>query len=161
MGAVMKEKPHILVVEDKAEFSDPLKAALEAKGFEVTVVTSGEEALEKLGLKAADYDIELDPELPGNLSDFQAITLDGNLAGELGGIEIAGMLEIAVVFEKSINSSSIPPILFASSDSLQEDAKMINGNIKKADGEPFMVEDTPLKVGDKQGKVDWMKNWLK
>ncbi|MEW6607581.1 MAG: response regulator [bacterium] len=45
---MMKEKTHILVVDDEWEIVEVIRTLLEVKGYEVTTAQSGKEALEKL-----------------------------------------------------------------------------------------------------------------
>ena len=56
----------ILVVEDEAKLADVLSKGLEKKGYAVDVLNNGEEALTRLSLHRADYDLViLDLMLPG------------------------------------------------------------------------------------------------
>jgi DNA-binding response OmpR family regulator len=55
----------VLVVEDEQHLSDGLRFNLEAEGYEVEVVETGEEALEKLSAASAFDVIILDVMLPG------------------------------------------------------------------------------------------------
>ncbi|HEX7651195.1 MAG TPA: response regulator transcription factor [Candidatus Paceibacterota bacterium] len=56
----------ILVVEDEAKLADILSKGLEKKGYAVDVLNNGEEALTRLSLHRADYDLViLDLMLPG------------------------------------------------------------------------------------------------
>jgi two-component system OmpR family response regulator len=56
----------ILVVEDEAKLADILSTGLEKKGYAVDVLGNGEEALTRLSLHRADYDLViLDLMLPG------------------------------------------------------------------------------------------------
>lgn len=56
----------ILVVEDEAKLADILSKGLEKKGYAVDVIGNGEEALTRLSLHRADYDLViLDLMLPG------------------------------------------------------------------------------------------------
>jgi DNA-binding response OmpR family regulator len=56
--------PRLLLVEDDARISEPLRAALSAEGFEVDAVTTGEEALALIGGEPPDL-VLLDLTLPG------------------------------------------------------------------------------------------------
>jgi DNA-binding response OmpR family regulator len=56
----------ILIVEDERHLADGLRFNLEAEGYEVEVVETGEEALLRLDSRAADYSVVLlDVMLPG------------------------------------------------------------------------------------------------
>ena len=56
----------VLVVEDERHLADGLRFNLEAEGYQVQVVDTGEEALELFSSEAADFDVMvLDVMLPG------------------------------------------------------------------------------------------------
>ena len=63
-----------LVVEDEQHLADGLRFNLEAEGYEVDVVDTGEAALERLTADEADYDVViLDVMLPG-IDGFEVMT---------------------------------------------------------------------------------------
>jgi DNA-binding response OmpR family regulator len=64
MPAVQPQPARVLVVDDEARISRAMRRALQLSGFEVTAVSSGEEALATLA--AAPYDVMLlDLRMPG------------------------------------------------------------------------------------------------
>lgn len=65
-------KPHILVVEDTASISEVMKIKFAASGFEVEVVTDGEQALESL--KASRFDLVLLDLIMPKLDGFGVLT---------------------------------------------------------------------------------------
>ena len=64
----------VLVVEDEQHLSDGLRFNLEAEGYQVDIVETGEEALEKLSADSSAFDVVvLDVMLPGR-DGFEVIT---------------------------------------------------------------------------------------
>src|ERR1700743_1166033 len=62
----VKQLSRILVVEDEQHLADGLRFNLEAEGYQVSVVDSGEGALEKLAGEPRGFDVMvLDVMLPG------------------------------------------------------------------------------------------------
>src|ERR1035441_1279024 len=61
---IMDQKPHILMIEDHQDTADMVKSTLEVYGYEVTIVSAGEEGMKVLrGTKVVDLVI-LDYMLP-------------------------------------------------------------------------------------------------
>jgi len=58
------QKIKILLVDDEEEFTGMLSQRLEARGFEVTTASSGDQALERVGERDVDVVI-LDVQMPG------------------------------------------------------------------------------------------------
>jgi two-component system alkaline phosphatase synthesis response regulator PhoP len=68
---------NILVVEDEAHLAEGLRFNLEAEGYQVEVVDTGEAALELFDGKKPDYDVVvLDVMLPGK-DGFEVISEAG------------------------------------------------------------------------------------
>lgn len=66
-------KPRILIVEDERHLADGLSFNLEAEGYRVDVVETGEAALERLGAGSAFDVVVLDAMLPGQ-DGFTVVT---------------------------------------------------------------------------------------
>src|SRR5437870_12575240 len=64
IGAMMKRKARVLVVDDEIEIVRALQRSLTGHGYEVLAVGSGEEALEAIGQRVHDLML-LDLALPG------------------------------------------------------------------------------------------------
>jgi len=62
-GSLMKQTPHILLVDDEIRFGETLKQILSFYGYQVTIATSGREAVTLLDNQAFDLAL-LDVELP-------------------------------------------------------------------------------------------------
>ena len=72
----------ILIVEDEQHIAEGLRFNLEAEGYEAQVVQTGEEALEVLLAKPADFDVlVLDVMLPGK--DGFSVISEARQAGQL------------------------------------------------------------------------------
>src|SRR5205807_2220241 len=68
------EMSRVLVVEDEQHLSDGLRFNLEAEGYQVEVVETGEEALKKLSGETSTFDVVvLDVMLPGK-DGFEVIS---------------------------------------------------------------------------------------
>ncbi|MBD3355121.1 response regulator [Candidatus Woesearchaeota archaeon] len=91
-----KNKKHILVVDDESEDLDTMKTILEKEGYEVTAVSDGTDALDKLTGNGFDI-ILMDIRMP-ELSGYELLRM---LREKIN--HHAKMLYVSIVPEKEID----------------------------------------------------------